>query len=354
MPRKGIEYLDVALVAHRLTTEGKSLTVDSVRAGLGGTGSKGTIAPLLKRWKKEHQSQAATAGLGLPPELVKSVQMIHEQVQAHAEIRVTALQEKHAQLVLDLTEQLDGFQRQNAGLIEKGEAQDNALRAIQDELAHSKARLQEQEVWNAEAKAANVGLQQRNTDLVSANTHLGSLLEKNRAGLEHFQEVTAQQRAEERRATEQREARLEKELAEAQALAQQQAATLTTLRSETQHLQVSLDESKKALEESRRQLGAISREREQAGFELREITQQHAALIKRHDAASTALSAAQTAQAVAEGEKRQIEERLQQIEDKHGNVVNNLQIALQEKASLEGQLRQLSAGGLNPGKSPST
>ena len=53
MGRAGILYSDVARVATQLVEAGNLPTVDTVRAALGGTGSKSTIAPYLKRWKAE-------------------------------------------------------------------------------------------------------------------------------------------------------------------------------------------------------------------------------------------------------------------------------------------------------------
>ena len=51
MARAGIIYSHVAKAAAALVAEGKNPTVDTIRAALGDTGSKSTIAPLLKRWK---------------------------------------------------------------------------------------------------------------------------------------------------------------------------------------------------------------------------------------------------------------------------------------------------------------
>ncbi|MDO8774232.1 MAG: DNA-binding protein, partial [Burkholderiaceae bacterium] len=50
MARAGILYSDVAKAASQLADSGKSPTVDTVRDAMGNTGSKSTIAPMLKRW----------------------------------------------------------------------------------------------------------------------------------------------------------------------------------------------------------------------------------------------------------------------------------------------------------------
>ena len=48
MARAGILYSHVATAAAKLAGEGKNPTVDTVRAALGATGSKSTIAPMLE------------------------------------------------------------------------------------------------------------------------------------------------------------------------------------------------------------------------------------------------------------------------------------------------------------------
>ena len=64
--RRLFKNTHVAIAAAELTQDGKNPTVDSVREALGGTGSKSTIAPFLKRWKEEHQGEIAQLELGVP------------------------------------------------------------------------------------------------------------------------------------------------------------------------------------------------------------------------------------------------------------------------------------------------
>ena len=64
MARAGILYSHVAKAAAQLTAAGKNATVDTVREALGGTGSKSTIAPMLKQWKAQHEGEVAAAQRG--------------------------------------------------------------------------------------------------------------------------------------------------------------------------------------------------------------------------------------------------------------------------------------------------
>jgi chromosome segregation ATPase len=56
-----------------------------------GTGSKSTIAPLLKRWRSDHDSIADVSGL--PNDLVNVVKSLHERVQQMADQRIDQAQQ---------------------------------------------------------------------------------------------------------------------------------------------------------------------------------------------------------------------------------------------------------------------
>lgn len=97
MARAGILYSDVAKAAAKLAADGKNPTVDSVREALGGTGSKSTIAPLLKRWKTEHQEQVVQAEAGLPPSLLTAVKGLHQHMQAEFAQQLEEAKRRHAE-----------------------------------------------------------------------------------------------------------------------------------------------------------------------------------------------------------------------------------------------------------------
>jgi len=85
MARAGINYIDVTKAAQVIHDNGQNPTVDRVLAHLG-TGSKSTIAPLLKQWKIE-QGQVVDA-VGLPDEILKAVKGIHDRLQQSAEVKI--------------------------------------------------------------------------------------------------------------------------------------------------------------------------------------------------------------------------------------------------------------------------
>ena len=229
MARAGILYSDVAKAATKLIgKEGKNPTVDSVRDALGGTGSKSTIAPFLRRWKAEHQGEIAQAEAGLPPTLLVAVKGLHQHMQA------------------EFAEQLDQAKQQQAEALRAAAEREQQLRteldtvlattaALKDELASTRevlSQLQEAttpSVALATAQADNAGLQQRLADRAAETAALDRQLSQARTQFEHYQEATATQRTEERQGYEQRIARFEQNLATAdRQIASQQADTWPT------------------------------------------------------------------------------------------------------------------------------
>src|SRR5690606_29317476 len=85
MARAGVTYHDVVKAAATIKTQGQEPTVDRVREHLG-TGSKSTIAPLLKRWRSKKGE--ATDHSGLPNDLVEVVKSLHDRLQQAADDRI--------------------------------------------------------------------------------------------------------------------------------------------------------------------------------------------------------------------------------------------------------------------------
>ena len=94
MGRPGIVYSDVADAAAGLVDSGRAPTVDLVRSVLG-SGSKSTIAPLLKRWKSQHAASVAGADEGLPTALLQAIKNVYDGMQDDLRHQLDALQAEH-------------------------------------------------------------------------------------------------------------------------------------------------------------------------------------------------------------------------------------------------------------------
>ena len=85
----------VARAAAQLVAASTNPTVDTVRAALGNTGSKGTTAPMLKQWKAQYQGETAAAGTGLLADLLEAVKGAYQRLEAGAQAQVEQLRDVH-------------------------------------------------------------------------------------------------------------------------------------------------------------------------------------------------------------------------------------------------------------------
>jgi hypothetical protein len=82
----------------QLAAKGEAATVDNVRKMMGDTGSKSTIAPMLKRWKEEHQDEAQAAKSGLPESILNAVRGVYALAKRLREQEI-ALTAEHDELI---------------------------------------------------------------------------------------------------------------------------------------------------------------------------------------------------------------------------------------------------------------
>ncbi|MGL6159197.1 DNA-binding protein [Microbulbifer sp.] len=195
MARIGVTYLDIAQAAEAVKGRGEEPTVDRVRAELG-TGSKSTIAPLLKRWRSETGNQADTGGM--PRDLVEALRALHDRVQQEADRKVEearegfeATAEKHKREREEARAATAGLEDEVRSLkhkLEISEEQNRKLKSAQEEsqAALNKSEFQREEgsVRIAELKATVEELKQENRDI--------------RDHFEHFQQRAADDRQHER------------------------------------------------------------------------------------------------------------------------------------------------------------
>ena len=316
MARAGILYSQVAKAAAKLAAEGRTPTVDTVRDALGGTGSKSTIAPMLKRWKSEHQETIAEAESGLPAELVRAVKNIYEKLQADLAHQLGLERESHRQECEAMAERL------KLAAADMGTLTEDKDRTVQ-ELAQLKAsfKLMQKdqhagEVLLTAARTENAGLQQRLADRGAEIQSLSQQLTQTRVQFEHYQETTAQQRTEDRQAFEQRIARLEQDLASSQ---QRQAAQQATLaQQETKLSQLNADNAllRRTAHETQEGLGAVKSERDQLMYQVKDLTAARVELDQRLNKAQQALTEANMMAAATQKQAEMLTHQLASAEEK--------------------------------------
>lgn len=339
MARAGILYSDVAKAATKLIEEGKNPTVDSVRNALGGTGSKSTIAPFLKRWKAEHQGEIAQAEAGLPPTLLAAIKGLHQHMQA------------------EFAEQLEQAKQQQAEALRAAAEREQQLRterdaalittaALKDELAGTHAalsRLQEshhaQSVALATAQADNAGLRQRLADRAAEAAALDRQLSQARAQFEHYQEATAAQREQERQATAQHIAKLEQELAGANRQIVAQQSVLGQQEARIAHLTADHASLQQTLRVAQEELATVRSAWERLSERLDEAVTARKGLVDQVDAMQKQLTDTRMGLAAQEREAGMLAEQARRVEARADQLAEEKLTWLQERATLEQRVR---------------
>lgn len=292
MARAGILYSQVAKAAATLAVEGKNPTVDNVREALGGTGSKSTIAPMLKRWKSEHQETVTEAELGLPAELLHAVKGIYEKLQADLAHQLGLAQDSHRQEQEAMAERLKLAAADKGALTEAKGSLDQELVQLKASFECLQKDQHAGEVSLTAARTENAGLQQRLADRGAEVQSLTQQLAQTRVQFEHYQETTARQRMDDRQAFEQRIARLEQELASGQQRQAAQQAALAQQESKLSQLDTDNARLRQALQEAQSDLGVVKNERDQLTYQVRELSAARVELDRRLETAQQALTEA--------------------------------------------------------------
>lgn len=348
MARPGVLYVHVAHAAARLVAEGHNPTIDSIRAALGGTGSKSTIAPLLKRWKSAHSGTVAQAELGLPAELVLALKGLHEKVQAEAAQQVEQAEQTHQAAIAVLQEQLQQACVEHDALLSVQDQQAQALAAATTRSQGLADTVQRQEIVLAGLGGEKRGLEQRLADRAAELASLTQQLQQTREQFEHYQTSVAQQRADERQTAEQQRHGLEHELAQLRQRLLVQQTRLGELQAQEQRqsqdnerLQSSLLTAQEALTQSRSA-------QEHGVHQFTELKQVHQTLEQRHAHGEQCLVEVQTSLVVTQRERSLLAERLTQTEAQLTELTTEKQRLLQDNAVLSSQLAEYRTEGDRP------
>lgn len=254
MARAGILYSHVAKAAAHLAAAGKNPTVDTVREAMGGTGSKSTIAPMLKQWKAQHEGEVAAAGAGVPADLLEAIKGVYARVQLGAQVQVEQMRIEHQLAAQKTAQTAETLRNEVRQLVIERESLESQLDSVKVALAGEQAARHQDAVAIAALESEKDGQAQRLADRAAEVRALADQLAQARRQFEHFQEVSAAQRQEDKHAYETRIGRSEQEAATLRAHLQESREALAVLRSEKVHLEHTLAEQLDAASEQARKL----------------------------------------------------------------------------------------------------
>ncbi|MFD1216668.1 DNA-binding protein [Microbulbifer celer] len=346
MARTGVGYIDIVNAAEALKERGEEPTVDRVRTELG-TGSKSTIAPLLKRWRAEAEGANVDTG-GLPRELVDALKSLYESVQAQSAQEIQQAREECEEAVGNLerelaqvkstlserTQSLENVEQKLQASTEEGEELQRQLNQVRSALEKSEYQREEGSARIVELKAAVSELKAENRDV--------------REHFEHYQQRTAEDRQQERDqarlAAEQARSQManlsdqlaltNRKLTESEAQLELERQRIRELDGERQHWQERDSAHKSEIKALKGRQADLQRQLEEKTTELASAQDKVSALQMSHASAMREAELREAAASKLEAELHAARERLESIQDEN-------RLILQEKAVLQGQFTQL-------------
>ncbi len=338
MARSGITYIDVSKAAQSIKLHGQNPTVDRVLACLG-TGSKSTIAPLLKQWKDSHIKEPITSGL--PDELLNAVKSLYEQINCQADEKIEHFQVQSQQDIAQLQQQLTTA---NEAL--------SSLASTRDELeSQLKAKIQEKETLAGQLNALVTKLRQNEATLNGTHQQLVDYKEtiKNqraevsrvRDHLEHYQTVIAEERQRERHQYQSQINHLEASYSQAVQANEQIQGDVTLLQAALQQTQEKYQQQETCNHNITLELKIQEQNNQHLTSKLSEASKKIALLDQQLLAANNQLKNTGKQLVIVQAERDNLKINCEKLENKMDGLSDQHHILSQEKALLQGQFKQL-------------
>tara|TARA_R110002049_G_scaffold79063_4_gene201655 strand:+ start:1031 stop:2107 length:1077 start_codon:yes stop_codon:yes gene_type:complete len=345
MARAGVTYHDVAKAAEAIKHEGQEPTVDRVRQNLG-TGSKSTIAPLLKRWRTEN-SDATEIG-GLPNDLVEVMKSLHERFQQVADHRIeqarqefNALSDALRKELFEAGNTIDQFSDRQQNL-EKQVAQLTNEKNLQSEsLEDTRINLAKTETQRDEAVARADDLKETIAELKQENKDI-------RDHFEHYQQQIAEDRQHEREQFRSTNHQLQEQTHDLKNQLTQGLAKTNQLQDANTDLQGNIDELEKVninlndkinrmIEETKSQkcnLEVALEEGKKYRNKMEQLSEQVSNLINQKTEAEKEVAVLSLGLGATKIELKSAQGKVELLSDEN-------KVILQEKAMIQGQFKQL-------------
>lgn len=345
MARAGVTYHDVAKAAEAIKNLRQEPTVDRVREHLG-TGSKSTIAPLLKRWRSDN-GEAADIG-GLPNDLIEVVKSLHERVQQMADHRIEQARQEFEGFNQELRKELTDAKNTIVQLTARQQDLDSQIERQNKEKGEAEKSLEDARISLVKAESQRDEAITRTTELKGSVAELKQENKDIREHFEHYQQRTAEDRQQEReqfravtqglkdqvRDLQHRLTQAESkasELFEGNAQLQSNAGKLeqanVTLNRELNGKIEDIQDLKRELEDALTKYRDFQHKNEQLAENVAVMTTQKADVSKELAVLSQALETTKA--------------ELKTCQDKITFLTDENKVILQEKAVIQGQFKQL-------------
>lgn len=346
MGRIGVNYLDMANAVPKLQAQGKTITVDNMRAELG-RGSKSTIARLLREWKQQQGLPIDDNG-SLPAELLSAVKELWKLLQTKAEDTIDGYREEYNVALKEIQQQLNQYKAKDNEWQGRVHTLEEKLHQQTEDIKRLNAEfiIEHQEKIKAVERVASLQTRQHENEAEKERLH--QLLKHVQTNLEHYQAATQQLRLEQDMILEKQRAGYEQRLLQLQEKVEVMAREKTFL--EARCAGLDRDYNASLVREA-----AVTEEVVQLHQKCTTLEVNYATLKQNFEEGSEELIAQrQSLEAksrelmechlklkIAEDQKGSLQEALSAAEDKIVALRDDYLFVAQEKANLAGQVEQL-------------
>jgi chromosome segregation ATPase len=346
MSRIGITFEEVKKAIAELQGRQKNPTVDAIREILG-TGSKSTIARYLREWKAQHGLSSDSDGR-LPSDLLGIVNGLWDALQNKADEQINRCRQESDSKTIQIQHQLTEARHLETNLRQTIHTLEEQLHQQQEEARQVTAKLMTETQEKIKYSERVSALESRRQEHVEENQRLHYLLKHVQENLEHYQAATQKLREEQSLLAEKQRNEYEQRLS----LLQVQATALSNEKSVCQAQHDHLTKVHESLVTDHKilttQHTTIHSQYESLKITHDKIQHDHDALKEKNQAQTTEFATLQPIVIELRLNIKSKDEKiasLKEIADKAKDKIETLrhenQLALQEKAGLEGQLKQM-------------
>ena len=345
MARTGVTYIDIAKAAQVIKSHNQEPTVDRVREHLG-TGSKSTIAPLLKRWRSENTGAASPEGL--PKELITSVKSLYEQVQSMADQKIEQAQTKFNTASEEQKNKLDEINDTFKQLTSSHDELKQKLKTTEEEKDTVKLTLDE---LNTRATRTEIERDEFRFRVDELKSTIEELKQENcdvRDHFEHYQQRVAEDRQQEREQSNTTHQNLQGQIRDLRGQLNNSDKQLTELKTEkTQHLELIdnlISENLSLQLRLNKKISNIDRLDEKNGSlveQNKNIEEQSHILQDKVNSLSKHQTESEKEICLLRQSLEKTEAELKEANNKIFILDNENKIVLQEKSVIQGQFKQL-------------
>ena len=348
MARPGVTYQDIANAAHELKGQGKNVTIESVRNILG-TGSIGTINQHLRKWKEAQASiQGVAAKENLPESLITLMKRLWEDVINQSSEQFYPIEEAYKQEISELKTELEKYKNNN----QRWQKLFNQWQQEKISLANEKLTLEQALEFahkeNQSLHGKHDGLIHQMQEKQERIDELHRLHQQTQHNLEHYREAAREQRLLDQQKFESEKQQLQFELKDVKeqltirhqqyAELQQQNHLLHQSYAELEKRHDQIASNNEAMKDSINQLEKSNIENQQTW----QYWQQHFKEIERKfENTTNELITLQSDNKMLHHRLMDTKQLIGDVQDQNKLLANEKWELAQEKAQLEGQLKQM-------------